>query len=434
MSLPASLEDVSVHLIYSEGPDKGNEDLWKLYSIALSPFVFGVPANQVTLFLHEPFLGLNSSTINNIKKTVETTVSQVISWLPNGYEEYFTAVIEGARTIDGIGNLPQCTFRFISGHGYHSHQQGGFIVCGKKVPFSDLGPNGTVLTVLDIFNSHYAVACFDRAFPIGDPKKFKRKSYFKKSQIGFPVICDVNDSTWAFRIGFQDQDDNDTNESSFAFMSIPIGDAVACSMLAAVKSFVEGGLEEDSLSEIFSRKYSELKSSFLGIDVKRPESYSNDLRKLETLIRNNVLPMKLDAYECEIFWRQNKWFLTLERPLSLVDGDDEMADFVCNYVIQSVKEWHEANLQMLHSDTNSLNEISASQRAWKQLLRSLGPFCFRLKNVDFEFDEKSSSLTRSDDGIPFESWALSCETLPRIVCEAEEWITSGEIASDLKGR
>lgn len=33
MSVPNFLDDVSVQLINSEGPDKGNEDLWRLYAM-----------------------------------------------------------------------------------------------------------------------------------------------------------------------------------------------------------------------------------------------------------------------------------------------------------------------------------------------------------------------------------------------------------------
>ncbi|CAB9510491.1 expressed unknown protein [Seminavis robusta] len=374
MPLPTSLDDVSVQLIYSERPDKGNEDLWKFYAIALSPFVLGVPARQVNLFLHEPFLNLNDSTIGTVRKIVETTVNQTIPWLPEGYQAYFAAVVERAKSIDCIVGAPVCTLRFISGHGFHSHQQGGFLVCGKKVAFGELGPNATSLTVLDISNSHYAVACFDGTFPTGNPKKFKRKKYFATSKIGIPVVCDANDSTWPFRIGFHNQDENDDDESSFAFMSIPIGDSAACCLLAAVKLFLlDGEQEKGSLREIFFTKYNSLKSSFLGPDVDTPRAYANDLSGLEDLIRSRVLPVKIAAFECEMFMRQNKWYLTMERPLALLKGDDVMANHVVDYVINKVVRWHENRLQLL-PDVDTLKEARKSQASWNEVLYTIGPF------------------------------------------------------------
>lgn len=91
----------------------------------------------------------------------------------------------------------------------------GGLVCGKKVAFGGLGPNASSLTVLDICNSHYAVACIGGTFPTGNPKTFKRKKYFETSKFDIPVICDINDSTWAFRIGFHDQDENDDESIKF---------------------------------------------------------------------------------------------------------------------------------------------------------------------------------------------------------------------------
>ena len=115
-----------------------------------------------------------------------------------------------------------------------------------------MGANATSLTVLDICNPLYAVACFDGTFPTSNA--FKRKKYFAASKIGIPVVCDVNDSTWAFRIGFHDQDENDDDESRFAFMSIPIGDSVACCLLAAVKLFLlDSKQEKGSLRDLFSQ-------------------------------------------------------------------------------------------------------------------------------------------------------------------------------------
>lgn len=68
LSLPQSLlEEVSVQLIYSEGHEVAAvENFWHCYSIALAPFVLGVPPSQVELFLADDFCGITSSKIDAI--------------------------------------------------------------------------------------------------------------------------------------------------------------------------------------------------------------------------------------------------------------------------------------------------------------------------------------------------------------------------------
>ena len=62
--------------------------------------------------------------------------------------------------------------------------------------------------------TNFSTACFDRTFPT--IRAIRRNSietkYVASSQVGLPIVCDVNDSTWLFRIGFEDQDDNDEHE------------------------------------------------------------------------------------------------------------------------------------------------------------------------------------------------------------------------------
>ena len=79
MSLLNSLDDVSVQLIHSNGPDKGNEDLWKFHAMALSPFVHGILTCQLNSFLHEAFLNLSDSMIDNVRKIDKTTTNQNIA-------------------------------------------------------------------------------------------------------------------------------------------------------------------------------------------------------------------------------------------------------------------------------------------------------------------------------------------------------------------
>ena len=44
---------VSVQIIYSEGNDKGPENVWQFCSAALLPFALGIPARRVSLLLQK---------------------------------------------------------------------------------------------------------------------------------------------------------------------------------------------------------------------------------------------------------------------------------------------------------------------------------------------------------------------------------------------
>ena len=74
-----------------------------------------------------------------------------------------------------------------------------------------------------------------------------------------------------------------------------------------------------------------------------------------------------------------------------------------------------------------------SEASWKEILYIMGPFRARLKAIDLEFDEKSKAMVLTDDGIPFETWALSCEELPDYVRHAKQWIASGESDTEREG-
>ena len=48
--------DLTFDLIYSDGGEKGPEDMWKFYLIALAPFALGFLPARVRLFLGNNFL------------------------------------------------------------------------------------------------------------------------------------------------------------------------------------------------------------------------------------------------------------------------------------------------------------------------------------------------------------------------------------------
>ena len=64
-NLPKSLEEVSVQLVFSDGgSDVGAENVWQFYTVALFPFLLGVPPTQVTLFLAKGYLACTDKDLN----------------------------------------------------------------------------------------------------------------------------------------------------------------------------------------------------------------------------------------------------------------------------------------------------------------------------------------------------------------------------------
>lgn len=428
--VPLSLTDVSVQLIYSEGNEPAAvETFWNCYLIALAPFILGVPSSQVELFLAKGFLNLRTSVAD-----VYVHAEGIFHFLPGAYRDYFNDVYSRASSdVKDIATLPPRTIRIISGHGFGNYT-GGFLLIGKeKVSLSDLGSNATVLTILDICNASHAVASLTKSFPWNNPRSFNnraKRQLFSNALMSIPIACDRNDTMWSFRIAY-DRIHVSPSQDSFQGMSAPFGNSVTFCILAAIKSFLTKSLEEATLDELFAAKYSALKTSLLPIDdtrILRRRPFS-DLKGLQRLIVSNVLPVNLEALlQCECFCRENEWFLTSERALSLLSPDeDKLASQIIELVAEGVKSWHE-------SFPDSLDVQDESEKEWKHLSNLLGPpFSRRLKLIAFEYDEKSKTLYRSPEGIPLEEWAVSCGSLPRIVSRVRKIIETGELQVDATG-
>jgi hypothetical protein len=424
-SLPQSLEEVSVQLIYSEGQESAAiENFWHCYLIALAPFVLGVPSSQVELFLADDFRGINSSKIDAIVADNFVDAEGDVYFLSDAYKDYFKEIYARASSqVEDIATFPPRSIRIIAGHGFGNYA-GGHIVCGgKKVGFGKLGSNATVLTILDICNSPHAVASFTGRYPISNPRKFnsqaKRKIFSEDIATTIPIACDQNEAVWAFRVGYNGQHTSHAQDS-FRGMSAPFGDSVTCCILAAIKSFMANSLDDSiTLDDLFSAKYSALRTSFLPVETRVLRPFS-DLGGLQRLISSEVLQLNLQAYECELFRRENEWFLTTERALALSPDQDKLASCIIDFVADQVKSWHE-----LYPD--SLEVLNESEDAWKRLKNSLGPFSHQLKLVAFEFDEDSKTLYRAPGGIPLEEWAFSCGGLPKCVERVWRIIETGEL-------
>lgn len=371
-SLPQSLEEVSVQLIYSEGQESAAiENFWHCYLIALAPFVLGVRSSQVELFLADGFCGLNSSKIDAIAADNFMDAEGVVCFLPYAYKDYFKEIYARASPqVEDIATFPPRSIRIISGRGFGNYA-GGHLVCGgKKVGFGELGSNATVLTILDICNSPHAVASFTGRYPISNPRKFnsraKRAIFSQDTCIAIPIACDQNEAVWAFRIGYNGQHTLHAQDS-FRGMSAPFGYSVTCCILAAIKSFMANSLDDSiTLDDLFYAKYSALRTSFLPVETRVLRPFS-DLGGLQRLISSEVLQVNLQAYDCEFFRRENEWFLTTERALALSHDQDKLASGIIDFVADQVKSWHE-----LHPD--SLEVLNESEEARKRLEAFWGPF------------------------------------------------------------
>lgn len=111
-----------------------------------------------------------------------------------------------------------------------------------------------------------------------------------------------------------------------------------------------------------------------------------------------------------------------------VDPDDtEFANSLIDYVVTSVKVWHEKN-------PDSMNEIEEAREAWMKILKMLGPkhrHRLRSKELEFTKDEgQNEKLILSDEGIPIEAFAASCADLRRVEVAVRKWITYGDPSLD----
>lgn len=266
---------MTFHLIFSDGGETGQEHFWKFYTVALTPFALKFPPAQVTLFLTASLVGLDPSLRPLVEKL---PVSDSHQWIPTGYKEYFWAVYNNAVSIDqfltedeetGLPSLVlpndlECDFRFVSGHGFNDFRVGGQLrFSHTPLFFENLGALPNVLTILDVSASPQAFSVLSGDYPRGDPKQFNWKKAFKDPSTLIPVVCDRVNSTWAFRVGYEDQPDDDSDEDPFARMTGPIGDSVACCLLLAIQSLVEDNFEGYSLDDRFKGAYKTLRTGFL---------------------------------------------------------------------------------------------------------------------------------------------------------------------------
>lgn len=231
-----------------------------------------------------------------------------------------------------------------------------------------------------------------------------------------PVVCDKCTGTWAFRVGYDGQPSDDSDESHLTQMTVPYGDSLACSMLLAIKSFFDDSFEGGSLDNRFASAYRKLRTGFVPRGTNTPKPYSN-LGSLQAMIARGELSVNMVALNCRLFRKHDLWFVSAERVTVLAKTDGKLAEKLIAFVVEPVKIWHEVN-------PDSMEEKDGSRKAWEVLMKTLGPFRALLKSIELSRG-KDMKISENEDGLQFEIWAIGCSELNLIVQRVHVWISTG---------
>eukprot|EP00977_Amphora_coffeiformis_P011790 scaffold2880_cov173-Amphora_coffeaeformis.AAC.7 len=416
---------LTFQLIYSDGSSGNSKELlWEFYPLALAPFAFGAPAEQVHLFLDKRLLNFSDDVLASGVQTVGSSSIETVPYFPASYENYFKMVYRAARSVGDAKTLPPCSFRIITGHAF-SGFTGGHLQFGTRiVPFADFRSAVSHLTILDTCNSAHAVASLTGNFPLDNPRRFNSK--YRARQVfvkdpNLPIACDANPHVCAFRIGIigQHLKERFVLNDDVPGMSLPFGDSVTSSVISAVGEYIQQRGEcRHSLDDLFVAKYRNLKKVYLAPDhTLKP--FCN-LQKLQELIDEQKMRINTAVFDCEMFHRQNEWFLTFERAVNLSFDQEDMAKDIVEFVSTWIISWH-------NKHPNSNVESLEAQEAWTKLARMMGPHRRMLTRVYIEQNETTRQIyvSTEDEGIEIESWALSCESLRDCIGPVSRKIETG---------
>jgi hypothetical protein len=295
MDIPKTLKEFSVQLVFSDAATRlvFRDAFYEFYTIALLPYMLGVPPDQVTLYLRDELYGFGDDLID-LEAEGMTVDSEKM--LPAAYKNYFTTVYRqhtvAIADLHGKDlNLPQCSLRMISGHGFGNFRGGNIAIGRNSIPWPTLGTPATCLTVLDICNAAYAVAHMEGK----QPKKrqwhrFNKVTLFEDDNNVVPTICDKNDLTYAFRVGHHGQGQLASPEEGTKRMSKAVGDSVAASLLVAIKQFRDADGAE-SLDQLFCENFGTISTNLIlhemiqagyDLEVEKPISPPAPYTKLAT--------------------------------------------------------------------------------------------------------------------------------------------------------
>jgi hypothetical protein len=230
-----------------------------------------------------------------------------------------------------------------------------------------------------------------------------------------PAVCDKNDATWAFRVGYDGQHANPISEADNSRMSKPIGDSIAASLLYAVKSFIETDKQGD-LDALFCQTYGSMSTTRLSEGAGTPLKPHSFLSILQSLIAKNILHVNMSAFESLFFKLNAEWFLTMESFFSLTEQDDQVAEEIINFVVGSVIDWHKKNPDIEDADC---------QKQWDALLKSMGPFRHKCKSIQIVYTDDGQILRTKEGGLSMEAWAVSCGGLGGILLQVQRKIATG---------
>lgn len=201
-------------------------------------------------------------------------------------------------------------------------------------------------------------------------------------------------------------------------MTWPFGDSALCSLLVAAKQYVENGMN-GSMDAFYKEAYESINVSLLENPDYTPTAISQ-LGHIEDLITNGALVVDVHRMNtCELFIRKQEWFLTTARVTALTTGQDEVAQKLISYIVQSVIQWHKSN-------PDSLAVLPQSTKAFGDIIESLGPFARSLMMVCLDWNEDTRTLVESPDGVEFESWAVSCGILSTCLYKVKHVLRTGE--------
>ena len=351
-------EEMLVHLIFSDGNGLGGDDeRYQINSIALFPFALGIPIENVH-FTIDPRLVEAPELIKMIANSSPKAASTDRfsgGYFPDSYFDYFEAICGRATSADEMQNIPECAFRIASGHGLPLNKTGR-LVCGRKnIAFYDMGAPASILTILDVCYSQFAVAALSGHYADNRSRRLRnRKDYVTKSEALF--ACDNMDFTYAFRVG--DSDNFAEPVQDFEHLSRPLRDAVVFSVLMAAYRFTNTNSDNTvCLDDLFTSQFNSIHSNFLeGENERSPESR---LHRLQAALEDGTLTLNDDAFQCKLFRYTNQWYFTTERmPSNSISGDMNRA--IVDYVVASVQLWHTAN----PAHCNDQNVVPESRLAW----------------------------------------------------------------------
>ena len=451
--LPQTLDELSVQLIFSDGaPPTSKGDLYvQIYVAALPPFVLGVPSQQVQLYLAQNYLDKADHVWMLARANANSLEEKECRVLPENYHEYFIDVYRRAAL--GHEGLPDCSLRFVSGHGYGTaNMKDTHVKCGERAAnlrFAHMGGCAKVLTVLDICANPHVTTCLADRVP-SQVRQWKKKRAF--DNLPFALACSKSSTTWCCRIGWDGQHGSQPQHPDYMpvegdtklseLLCFPVSNCI----LAAVKARCCND-DNRSLDDIFREKFQQLNTRYLkneddARDTAPPQTHSH-LSRLQELMDNGVFPINQNAFDCILYQREREWFPTRELAIVL-DFDDangkKVAEGIVGFVIETIIAWYSVDPEerfwkKVLNDSLPDGGNWETYKSWHTLLQMMGYFRFWLLQSYFAIDDTTILPCGDDEGesnVDLKDLALCYPYLDNLVQRVQNWIETGNAVLDLE--